>query len=340
MLAAGPAASETVLRLATWRVELSRPGPGLLLHELRTAPSDQARAAVAVITALDADVLLLTDMDYDPGLAALEALGVLLAAAGSPYPHRFALRPNSGLPTGLDLDGDGRSGRAEDAQGWGRFPGDGGMAILSRLPVDDAATRDLSGFLWRDLPWARGPVAATAEGEAIQRLASRGAWDVALPVPGGGVLRILAFHAAPPLSARDQRRNRDEAAFWLHLLDGALPMPPPEAPFVLMGLANTDPADGRGDAAALRALLAHPALQDPAPRGAHGRTEPTQAGDPALDTALAGRAGGLRLDYVLPSAGLAVRASGVLWPAPDDPLAAVLEAASRHRPVWVDVVLP
>lgn len=333
-----------MLRLATWRAELSRPGPGLLLHELRTAPTAQTEAAVAVIAALDADVLLLTDLDYDPGLQALAALAALLEAAGAPYPHVLALRPNAGVATGLDLDGDGRVGRAADAQGWGRFPGDGGMAILSRLPVDQEATRDMTGFLWRDLPGARGPFAATPEGAATQRLASRGAWDVAVRLPDGRALRVLAFHAAPPLPApadRDLRRNHDEVAFWLHLLDGALPMPPPESPFVLMGQANADPADGRADPSALHELLAHPALQDPAPRGSHGRArEPRQSGDPALDTALLGPAFGLRLDYVLPAAGLRVRAAGVLWPAPDDPLTPMLEAASRYRPVWVDVVLP
>ncbi|HMO06621.1 MAG TPA: endonuclease/exonuclease/phosphatase family protein [Paracoccaceae bacterium] len=332
--------------MATWRAALSRNGPGLLLHELRTAPSDQARAAVAVIAALQADVLLLTDVDYDPGLAALDALAGLLEAAGSDYPHRMALRPNAGVATGFDLDGDGRLGRAEDAQGWGRFPGDGGMAILSRLPFDTAATRDHSGFLWRDLPAARGPVVATEDGRAVQRLASRGAWDVAVEVPGGGVLRVLAFHAAPPLAAaadRDLRRNHDEVAFWTHLLDGVLPLPAPEPPFVLMGIANADPADGLGDAAALRRLLAHPALRDPIPRGGHGRQEPDHQGDPALDTALVGSEGaerGLRLDFVLPSAGLEVRASGGVWPQATDPLLQVLTTAGRHRPVWVEIALP
>ncbi|NCM98313.1 MAG: endonuclease/exonuclease/phosphatase family protein, partial [Rhodobacterales bacterium] len=42
----------------------------------------------------------------------------------------------------------------------------------------------------------------------------------------------------------------------------------------------------------------------------------------------------------LPSRDLHVEASGVLWPPDTDPLAATLAAASRHRPVWVDVTLP
>jgi hypothetical protein len=87
-------------------------------------------------------------------------------------------------------------------------------------------------------------------------------------------------------------------------------------------------------------LLAHPALQDPGPRGAHGREEPAHRGDPALDTALYDRIGGLRVDLLLPSADLRVTAAGVLWPPPDDPLLPDLAAASRHFPVWVDLALP
>jgi len=45
----------------------------------------------------------------------------------------------------------------------------------------------------------------------------------------------------------------------------------------------------------------------------------------------------MRTDYVLPSADCVVLASGVIWPAPDDPLAATATAASRHRLVWADI---
>ena len=46
------------------------------------------------------------------------------------------------------------------------------------------------------------------------------------------------------------------------------------------------------------------------------------------------------MDYILPSADLTVTAAGVLWPPDSDPLAATLAQASRHRPVWVDIILP
>jgi hypothetical protein len=47
--------------------------------------------------------------------------------------------------------------------------------------------------------------------------------------------------------------------------------------------------------------------------------------------------GRLRVDYVLPSAGLEVLDSGVFWPAADAPDHATVSAASRHRLVWVDI---
>lgn len=300
-------------------------------------------AALQVIAALDADILLLTKVDYDRGLMALGLLADQLAAMGHPYPYRFAFRPNTGLQTGLDLDGDGRLGEPDDAQGWGRFSGEAGMAILSRLPIDEAAAQDYSIFLWANLPDALMPVETSPEVKAIQRLSTTGHWDVPI-LTRSGPLHLLAFHASPPVfdgpEDRNGRRNHDEAAFWRHYLDGALPMPPPSAPFVLLGDANLDPVDGEGITAGITALLADPAVRDAEPRAQILRAEPAHRGDPALDTALYPDIGGLRLDYVLPSAGLSVMAAGVLWPPDSDPLAASLAGASRHFPVWLDISLP
>ena len=49
--------------------------------------------------------------------------------------------------------------------------------------------------------------------------------------------------------------------------------------------------------------------------------------------------GNLRVDYVLPSAGLKIVDAGVFWSLDDEPGAAFLDA-SDHRLVWVDVTLP
>ena len=329
------------LRIATWNLGLDRQGPGLLVEDLARKDDPQIAAIARVARALDADVLLLTAVDYDRGGVALDLLADRLADAGQDYAYRFAFRPNTGMQTGLDVDGNGRPGDPRDAQGYGLFSGQGGMAILSRLPLDEAAARDHSAFLWRDLPGALLPPDA-AELLAIQRLATTGFWDVPV-LTDAGPLHLLAWHATPPVfdgpEDRNGKRNHDEAAFWRLYLDGALPMPPPDAPFVILGDGNLDPADGDGLREGIGALLAHPAVQDPQPRGSHARTEPAHQGDPALDTVLYDDLGGLRLDYVLPSTRLTVTAAGVLWPPADDPLAADLAAASRHFPVWVDIAL-
>lgn len=337
-----PARAET-LRIATWNVGLDRKGPGLLVQDLARGENPQIAAVVRVLAALDADLILLTAVDYDRGGVALDLLADRLDAAGTPYPHRFAFRPNTGIPTGFDVDGDGRLGGPRDAQGFGQFSGQGGMAILSRSPLDKAGARDHSAFLWRDLPGALIPEGMDPGLLQVQRLATTGFWDVPVQTPHG-TLHLLAWHATPPVfdGPEDQngRRNHDEARFWRLYLEGALPMAPPEAPFVLLGDGNLDPADGDGLREGIGALLAHPALLDPQPKGRHGREEPAHQGDPALDTVIYDRLGGLRLDYVLPSAGLTVAAAGVLWPGPDDPLAADLAVASRHFPVWVDIAFP
>ncbi|MFN3936428.1 MAG: endonuclease/exonuclease/phosphatase family protein [Gemmobacter sp.] len=336
------------LRIAAFHAGLTRDGPGLLLRDILSGRDPQVEAVVTVIVASRADVLLLSGFDHDLGGAALTALADRLAEAGHGFPHRFAPMQNRGIQSGHDLDGDGRTGGREDAQGYGRFAGAGSMAILSRLPLDTNASQDFAPFLWRDLPGARLPDVPDRALE-VQRLASSSHWVVPAILPDGRRLHLLAWSATAPnfgRGDRNLRRNHDETAFWLRLLDGALSAPPPAPPFVILGHANIDPEDGAGDPSAIRALLDHPAVQDPRPRRA---AEPDRSGanaahrgDPALDTADLRDdpgPGDLRLTYVLPASGLSLSGAGVLWPPPDDPLAAEVSLASRHRLVWVDLLL-
>lgn len=316
----------------------------MLLQALKRGDDPQHAAVIAVIKQLDADVLLLTGIDYDLNNAALDALAARLATAGVAYPYRVALRPNTGIATGLDLDGNGKTGEPRDGQGYGRFAGEGGMAILSHLPMEAEYARDFSSLLWKDLPESLIPATATDAVRALQRLSSTGHWEVPLRLPSGKTLRLLAWLGTPSVfdgpEDRNGRRNHDETAFWLQLLNGKLPYRPPDPPFVLLGQSSMDPADGEGLPAAIRALLAHPGLQDTEPRGSNTRRDPGQSGDPALDTVVYDGVGGLRVDLVLPSADLKTLGSGVLWPPDDDAFALTLATASRHRPVWVDIVMP
>jgi hypothetical protein len=338
-LLASPSGAET-LRVATWNVALDRQGPGLLVKDLSEGEG-QVEAVVRVLATVQADVVLLTSFDYDRGGVAMRLLAEKLAAEGLSYPHRLAFRPNTGMQTGFDLDGNGRPGDPRDAQGFGLFSGNAGMAVLSRLPLDAGSARDFSGFLWRDLPGGLSDDPADLAG--VQRLATTGFWDVPVQT-AAGPLHLLAWHATPPVfdgpEDRNGRRNHDEAAFWQLFLEGALPMKPAQAPFVLLGDGNLDPEDGDGRREGIGRLLADPGLVDPRPGGSHARTEPSHQGDPALDTAIYDDLGGLRLDYVLPSSDLVVTGARVLWPATDDPLWPTLKAASHHFPVWVDITLP
>ncbi len=281
----------------------------------------QIAAVVAIVTQVAPDVLLLTEFDYDlDGLA----LAAFADQFGDLYPYRFALQPNTGRATGLDMDRNGRLGEARDAQGYGRFVGDGGMALLSRFPVDGGAVTDLSDVLWRDLP---GAVLPQVDGQpflpddvlSVQRLSTTGHWIVPIIPPGQPPFALLAFAATPPVfdgpEDRNGLRNRDELHLWEVVLDGGFGAAPD--PFVIVGNANLDPLDGAGDSAAMAAFLGRPQLQDPLP----GRDTADWPQDGP---------GNLRVSYVLPSATWQITDAAVVRPLPD-------VAAGPHHLVWVDI---
>ncbi len=368
-VAARPAAAGT-LRVATYDVELTRDGAGQLLHDLGREPDDGLAAVIAVIRAVRPDVLLLTRFDHDLRGRALAAFRDLLRQGpdGIDYPFVFDAAVNSGEVSGLDLDGDGLLMGWGDAWGWGRFPGHGGMALLSRLPVDAEAARTFRMLRWADLPGAELPAQPDgapwpdAGTRAAFRLSSRSHWDVPVVLPDGGRLHLLASNPTPPLFDGPERsnrlRHRDELRFWALYLDGTAfaddrgrTAPAADAPVVLLGDLNADPLDGAGLEDAVGILLRHPRLRDPAPAsagavaaaGAQGGANARQVGPPATDTADwrdDKGPGNLRVDYVLPDARLEVAGAGVFWPAPGEALAPEVAAGPVHRLVWVDVVLP
>ena len=260
---------------------------------------------LSAVAALSLDVLVLTDIDYDAHNA---ALGALASALGG-YDHLFALRPNTGMPTGLDLDGDGRLGGPRDAQGYGWFSGQGGMAILSRHPLH--LVNDLSALPWRDSHESLG-----TDEPALQRLSSSAHWAVRVdgPVP----LTLLTLAATPPVfdgpTDRNGRRNHDEVLLWAHVMDGRYG-PPPQGPVAVIGNFNLDPEYGEGLHDAARAMIAHDRLQDPLP------------GQPTVTWESVGE---MRISYILPDKSLSVTGSGII-PAP---------AAGSHSIVWVDVEGP
>ena len=333
-----PVVADT-LRIATFNTELSRKGPGVLLRDIERGKDPQINAVVAQIATVNPDILILQGIDWDYENRALQALQLRLKQAGATYPNIFSLQPNSGMASGLDLDGDGQLGAPRDSQGYGSFTGQGGNAVLSRLPIDREAVRDLSPMLWRDLPGAQlpqnpdGTPFPSAEAQQAQRLSSTAHWVVPLSTPDGSTLTLLTFQASPPLfdgpEDRNGKRNADEIRLWQLLLDGTLG-PAPKTPLVIAGGANLDPDRGDGQRGAIAALLADPRLQDPRPTSA-------EAGENTVEWENAGR---MRVDYLLPSADLQVLDAGVHWPTlSDQPLDQASVLASRHRLVWLDISL-
>ena len=294
----------------------------------------QVAAVLRVLQALDADVLALQRIDWDADLRTISWL-----AERSGYPYVFAPQPNTGLPTGLDMNGDGQVGTPADAQGWGRFAGHGGMAILSRFPIQAPQSQDLSHILWRDLPFATLPRVDGAQfpseqAQAKQRLSSVGHWIVPIALTPDLTLSVLTFHATPPVfdgpEDRNGLRNAEEIHVWRVMLNGVWGKPM-KTPFVILGNANLDPEAGAGRREAITGLLTHPRVRDTTPIGANGSaTVDWRDPDP----------GDLRVSYALPDSTLATIDSGVMWPESDGQMHKSLVTASRHRPVWLDIAAP
>lgn len=328
------------MRVAFFHTELSRPGPGLMLRDIRQG-HDQVEAIASVVRHIDPDVLVLADIDYDLQNAGLQALADHIGG----YPYLFSRRPNRGLDSQRDLNGDDRLGGPKDVESYAEFFGQGGMGVLSKRRLDLDHFRDFS-----DMPWATLPGnIALQDGRDPTRLSRTVHWDLPLRLADDRRLHLLIWHATAPVfdgpEDRNGRRNHDETAFWLSFFDGALAADPPPG-FVLLGVTNADPFDGESRPQALRRLLQHPKVHDPKPssEGARAAGDPDHRGPPELDTvdwpSGTDRPGNLRVDYVLPSSNLTVENAGVVWPLDGMPLSDDVRLASRHRLVWVDIYLP
>lgn len=358
-LRAAPANAQT-LRFATYNASLNRATDGALRRDLAQPGNAQADTIAEVIQRVRPDVLLINEFDYDNAAEAATLfqrnyLGRRHGdAAPIHYRYVYSGPVNTGLPSGFDLDRDGKVGGGNDALGFGAFPGQYGMLVLSRFPIDRKAVRTFQHFLWRDMPGAAWPDdAATPEPgdwyspaiKAVLPLSSKSHWDLPLQI-GHRIVHLLVSHPTPPVfdgpEDRNGRRNHDEIRFWADYLTpdhaayiyddqgrrGGLDASVREKAatrFVIMGDQNADPVDGASYDGAILQLLKNPRLQaSPAPRSAgalqaaerqRGANE-RQHGDAAEDTADFEDvdSGNLRADYVLPSSTLRLCASGVFWP--------------------------
>lgn len=363
-----------VVRFATFNVAMNRDTAGAMLAELRSGTCVQAQQIAEIVQRQEIDVLLLNELDHDDAgeAARLFAERYLAVSQNGQRPiqfeYSFVGAVNTGVPSGLDLDRDGRSDGPGDAWGFGRFPGQYGMAVLSRHPILQDRVRTFQNLPWSRMPGALRPAGYYEDAVWAQlRLSSKSHWDVPIgigPVAAAQVVHVLCSHPTPPVfdgvEDRNGCRNHDEVRFWVDYLTpgqdewivddaGTAGGLPASASFVLLGDLNCDPLDGDARREALAALRSHARVADPEPKGRGGAAQSQQQwgmnakhrGDPALDTGdfpdEEGKGpGNLRLDYVLVSRDLPTFGCGVFWPQSYEP-GVPLIAASDHRLVWVDV---
>ncbi|MEM9295203.1 MAG: endonuclease/exonuclease/phosphatase family protein, partial [Planctomycetota bacterium] len=150
-------------RFATFNTALSRDEPGELASALAMGADPQAKAVAEIIQRVRPHVLLIQEFDHDPSGRSLELFVELYLreaqaedVAPIDYAYSFTPHVNTGQLTGYDLDGDGSPSGPGDAYGWGAFPGQYGMAVLSQLPLDQDRVRTFRNLRWTAMPGA-GP---------------------------------------------------------------------------------------------------------------------------------------------------------------------------------------
>ncbi len=366
-----PPPEPIALRFATYNTSLFNEQAGGLIARLNEGDND-ARKIASVVQLMRPDVVLLNEFDYDEDEQAAELFQrryLEVPQAGLVpirYDYRYSAPVNTGVPSGLDLDNDGATDTPNDAWGYGKHPGQYGMLVLSRYPIDAAAVRSFQHFLWKDLPHARRPM--NPDGTAYHpdavwqqlRLSSKSHWDVPIKTALGTV-HFLVSHPTPPVfdgpERRNLARNADEIRLWSHLIGdvdaawlcddkhvcGGLPA---DARFVLAGDLNADRQDGDGDHTAIAALLDDHRVDASFVPRSEGAIDVAQQygfereGELATHTGNFGpRTGTLRIDYLLPSQGFSIRDGGVFWPREGE-RGHDWTLASDHHMVWLDLADP
>lgn len=379
------------IRIATFNIEDVRTTD--LVNADGTPRSDQPRLKrlAEVIQRLAPNVLLLNELAYDmegapafkpgdtPGQNARRFVEQYLAvpqADGLAPLHFevFTAPSNTGIPSGFDLDNDGRivteypdpptatpdgepgkqlpGGRSfgNDCHGFGTFPGQYAMALLvdPRLSIQHDDVRTFRLLPWDYMPAANWPFKEdgtpfySPDEVKNLRLSSKSHWDIPIRLPNSAVLHALCSHPTPPAfdgpEARNKKRNHDEIRFWGEYID--------QQSWIV---DDRDRAGGlpRGSMFMVMGdLNADPvdgnSWKNPVtkwlfslPRVNRTYTPTSTIDIPGLDASDTAMFK-LRVDYVLPSIELEVVDGGVWREVP----AGGTSFPSDHFPVWLDVRVP
>lgn len=357
------------IRVATYNASLAQSGHGQLAAFLRTGTHSPAKRIAEVVQILQPDVLLLNEFDYDAnGTAATRMNDKFFNVSQNGrtpqnYPYRYVAISNTGVHSGLDFDNNGVVAKTPeeleellgpnhpdlskfpvyyggDSLGFGEFPGQYGMAVFSKYPIDFGAIQTFEEILWKDMPGNLIPPGFYSEEELeVFRVSSKSHWDVPIQVHGT-TFHFLVSHPTPPVfdgaEDRNGRRNHDEIRLWADFLtpgsaaylggglaDGQR--------FVIAGDQNADPTRGDSVDAAINQLLDHPRVD--------ATFVPERTGERTASNKFDTSTFRLRVDYVLPSRdGFHIQDGAVYWPTGAQN-GANLVTGSDHRPVYLDLKL-
>lgn len=358
--------SQESIRFATFNASLNRNNAGELITDLSTPNNTQAKTVAEIIQRNNPDILLVNEFDYVPNGAAARLFQENYLSVGQnganpvEYPYFFVAPSNTGIASGFDLNNNGVTvttpgspGYGDDALGFGNFPGQYGMVVYSKYPIDTENIRTFQNFLWKDMPGALLPDNPNTpeakdwyspEELEVFRLSSKSHWDVPVEV-NGETVHVLVSHPTPPTfdgpEDRNGTRNHDEIRFWSDYITpgqssyiyddaGNYGGIIPGSRFVIMGDQNADPNDGDSVDNAIRQLLNNPLINTsvtPTSEGGpqqavlQGGANTRHITNPAFDTADFSDTtpGNLRTDYVLPSQNFQITDAAVFWPQNTDP---------------------
>ena len=371
-------AQDTPLKIATFNVSMEAlnyvehkrgESPNVSEETLKKAlKSDhqQIRNIAEIIQRVNPDIILLNEFDYLDDNN--EALKIFInnylnkSQHGQKtvnYPYFYQGPVNTGVNSGLDLDGDGIKGKLPgDGYGYGHFPGHFGMALLSKYPIDVANIRTFQHFKWHDMPNALMPIDPATNkpwySQAVWhklRLSSKSHWDIPVEVKGK-TIHILASHPTPPVfdgpEDRNGKRNHDEIRFWHDYISPELASYiyddnghkggiKAEQAFVMLGDFNATTVDGNAIKASIASLLNNVKIQDAMPQSQAGKLHKPDNINAKHHTSN----WGMRVDYVLASVlGLTINNSGVFWPLETQESYRLIQdrkASSDHRLVWLEL---
>ena len=367
-IAVGSETQPIALRIATFNIEDVRSS------DLDGADNERLKAIAEVIQRLRPNVLLLNELAVHQGDGPSNAqkfvfnyLAVSQGEGLRPITYDTYTPPtNTGVHSGFDLDNSGsiqasvpeqQDGKqtpeqrayGNDSFGFGTFPGQYGMALLvhPKLKIHRDQIRTFQQFLWKDLPGHTAPLSEddsswySDDEWAVMRLSSKNFVDVPIQLPNGTDLHALISHPTPPAfdgeEKRNVLRNHDEIGLIRAYIDGEETLYDDagnkgglgaDAHFVILGDLNADPSDGGSvEMTIFSQLFASERLAQDTHPGSSIRIDDLDRTDTARF--------GLRVDYVLPSAGIMVSESGI-W----REVGYRARFPSDHFPVWAEVIVP